>query len=593
MPTVFVSTISNNAMQNTATIKAALAEAGNLYLANPSAGQVKVQFAAGTWVVTADKNNPSAGAIELPSGVELAGSGTRATVIKLADGFNARTNGIVRTELGTVENVTLSNLVIDGNRANNTGHQAGFICGIKEDGTGRTQKNIVIDGVEVRNCTAYGINPHEKTYNMVIRNSVAHSNGLDGFVADAVIGGVYANNHAYGNDRHGFNIQNETKHLILKDNEAHDNGYRYMFNGELVGGAGITIQRGNIPPMGSTAIPWVSDIQITGGSYHNNGKEGLLVKLSERITVTDVDIYGNLRQGIRIEGSKDVTVENSQIFNNSQEFSGRYDEINIRLRFDDDYSRQTYPSLNTRIINNEIYSTAALKARFGVREEPTNDDGGATNTILLGNTIYGAVSGAIATPVQRWIGTAAANAHRGTWYDEDLNGKSGNDTLWGLGGNDHLRGDAGKDRLFGGHGNDWLFGGAGNDQLSGGRGNDTLSGDLGRDAFVFNSRLGTSTTDRKVNFDTVVQYSARDDSVWLDNAIFRKIGSGSLTRPVKLDADFFNAGNRRKDADDYILYNKKTGILSYDSDGSGSHKPVEFAQFKKGLALGYNEFFVV
>jgi Ca2+-binding RTX toxin-like protein len=593
MPTIAVTTISNNAAQNTAAIQAAIEQASKLYLGNPSAGQVKVQLGAGTWIVTADKNSPSAGAIELPSGVELTGSGTRATVIKLADGFNARTNGIVRTELETVENVTISNLVIDGNRANNTGHQAGFICGIKEDGTGRTQKNIVIDGVEVRNCTAYGINPHEKTYNMVIRNSVAHNNGLDGFVADAVIGGVYENNHSYGNDRHGFNIQNETKHLVLKDNEAHDNGYRYMFNGELAGGAGITIQRGNIPPVGSTTIPWVSDIQITGGSYHNNGKEGLLVKLSERISVTDVDIYGNLRQGVKIEGSKDVTVENSQIFNNSQEFSGAYDEINIRLRFDDDYSQQTYYSLNTKIINNEIYSAAAFRARFGVREEPTNDDGGAANTILLGNTIYGMVSGAIATPMQRWLGTAAANSHRGTWQDEDLSGKSGNDTIYGMGGNDHVRGDAGNDRLFGDNGNDWLFGGAGNDRLYGGRSNDILSGEAGRDAFVFNTRLGTSTTDRKVNFDTVVQYSAKDDSIWLDNAVFRKIGSGSITKPGKLDADFFNTGNRRKDADDYILYNRKTGILSYDSDGSGSNKPVEFAQFKKGLALTHTEFFVI
>ncbi|MBM1173128.1 hypothetical protein JQC81_19585 [Microvirga arabica] len=197
------------------------------------------------------------------------------------------------------------------------------------------------------------------------------------------------------------------------------------------------------------------------------------------------------------------------------------------------------------------------------------------------------------TSVQKWIGTAGSNVFRGTGFDEDLAGRSGNDTIRGMGGNDYVFGDGGHDRLYGDNGQDWLFGGNGNDRLYGGRGNDTLFGDLGRDIFVFNTRLGTSVTDRKVNFDFVAHYRAKDDSVWLDNAIFRKLGPGSAGNPRKLDADFFNAGNRPKDSDDYINYNRKTGILSYDSDGSGSRKPVEFAQFKKGLALSHNEFFVV
>lgn len=214
-------------------------------------------------------------------------------MIKLEDNFNARINGIVRTDIADVENVTISNLVIDGNRANNTtgdplkDHQAGFICGAKptEEGVPRVQKNITIDGVEVRNCTAYGFNPHETTYNTVINNSIAHNNGLDGFVADNVIGGTYEGNTSYDNDRHGFNIQNATQNLVLKDNIAYDNGFRYINKeGKLSGGAGITIQRGDVPPNEDepTNIPWVSNIQILGGSYYDNGKEGILVKLSDR-----------------------------------------------------------------------------------------------------------------------------------------------------------------------------------------------------------------------------------------------------------------------------------------------------------------------
>jgi hypothetical protein len=81
--------------------------------------------------------------------------------------------------------------------------------------------------------------------------------------------------------------------------------------------------------------------------------------------------------------------------------------------------------------------------------------------------------------------------------------------------------------------------------------------------------------------------------MWLDNAIFRKLGPGSSVRPKKLQADFFEVGSRADDVNDYIVYNKRTGILSYDADGSGGGRAVEFAQVKKGLSLTHNDFFVV
>ncbi|MDG2571075.1 cadherin domain-containing protein, partial [Vibrio parahaemolyticus] len=60
-----------------------------------------------------------------------------------------------------------------------------------------------------------------------------------------------------------------------------------------------------------------------------------------------------------------------------------------------------------------------------------------------------------------------------------------------------IRGTAGKDRLVGGAERDFLFGGLGND---------ILTGNGGKDAFVFNTKLGTATTDRKVNFDKITDF---------------------------------------------------------------------------------------
>ncbi|MFC5486578.1 right-handed parallel beta-helix repeat-containing protein, partial [Microvirga aerilata] len=565
---------TGDAVKDTAAIKTAIQQANAAYLKDPLKAQVKVQLQEGTYVVTGDKDNPSVGPVELLSGVELTGFGTRGSTIKLEDHFDARINGIVRTALTDVENVTVSNLVIDGNRANNQGHQAGFICGIKENADGEEQRNITIDGVEVMNCTAYGINPHEITYNMVVKNSVAHNNGLDGFVADAVIGGTYENNVSYDNDRHGFNIQNATKDLVLKNNEAYDNGYGINpATGLVWGGAGITIQRGNIPPEGSSTIPWVTNIQITGGSYHGNNKEGILVKLSDKVTIDGVDVYGNLRQGVRIEGSTNTTLQNSEIYNNSQELHNEYDEVSIRLRndFTDGNAQKfpyTYYSTDTQILNNTIYANGPVKARYGIREEPTNDDGGATRTTLQNNTVTGMATGGISVPNYSEVitGTAGNDVIAGSTGGEQMKGLGGDDTytvnhskdvvveVAGEGANDHVLssitytltanvehltlegakvsvdgkgingyGNELANRITGNHlanelngldGNDTLDGGGGNDILDGGNGNDTYRVDSTGDVIVEKASSGLGGTD---TVESTVSYtlSAQVENLFL------------------------------------------------------------------------------
>ncbi|MBM6581019.1 right-handed parallel beta-helix repeat-containing protein [Microvirga sp. BT689] len=1003
------------AAENVARIKDAIAKANAEYLKNPLAGQVEVQLGAGTWVVTGDKADASTGAIELLSGVKLTGTGDRETVIKLENNFDARINGIVRTDLATVENVTISNLVIDGNRDNNIGHQAGFICGVKAD-SGNTQTNITIDDIEVMNCTAYGINPHEVTYNMTVTNSVAHNNGLDGFVADGVVGGVYANNESYSNDRHGFNIQNASTNITLENNVAHHNGLG------ATGGAGIVVQRGDIQRGTEAEIAHVTNVQIIGGDYYANTREGILVKLSDNVTISGAEIHDNMRQGVRIEGSDNTILKGSFISNNSQELKGFYDEVQIRLREDypdgnPDNNPATNPIKNyysdgTQILNNVINPE---NARFAIREEPTNTAGGPTGTVIAGNmtggiatdgpdtltgsagvdtmaggkgddtyivnkdgdvvtekpnegtdhvfasakhtleanvenltltgaaaingygnelnnvltgnaaannlegfggadTIYGgggtdtlqggdgndvyivddavdlivekangglggydqvfasvsyalsaqveeltltgtanltavgnsgtntlngnaghnvldgggggdkmrgglgndiyyvdhtqdvvteaagegtdtiisSISVSVASPLAanvenlwlldpanpgdplaKWaiegagnqlsntiVGNSAGNKLYGyggddtmiggagndtldggegsdiaqysgnrasytiagllanrtvaggtegtdtllnidvlqfadgrlvgdTWVptpvpaappvstsnpvvsrtgnarsetlngrdniDDIIKGQGGNDTIKGRGGNDRLNGGTGNDKVYGesgddrvngdsgndyvhggsgndwasggtgndrvygssgndrvygssgndtvdgGSGNDWVYGDSGNDRVygglgddvvNGGAGNDRLYGNAGSDAFVFNARLGTASTDRKVSFDTIVDFKVRDDSFLLDNAVFKKLGSGTVANPTQLDAEFFVTGTKAKERDDYLIYNKKTGVLSYDADGSGKGQAVEFAQLSKNLALTYKDFFV-
>ncbi|WP_201837952.1 M10 family metallopeptidase C-terminal domain-containing protein [Microvirga zambiensis] len=143
------------------------------------------------------------------------------------------------------------------------------------------------------------------------------------------------------------------------------------------------------------------------------------------------------------------------------------------------------------------------------------------------------------------------------------------------------------ENAIGGNGNDTLIGNSAANRLSGGKGKDTLTGLGGRDSFVVNTKLDKSR-------DTITDFSVRDDTIWLDNSIFKKLGSkGSEKSPAKLKAAFFKIGTKATDKDDYVIYNKKTGVLSYDADGSGKGKAIDFAMLKKNLALKYDDFAVI
>jgi trimeric autotransporter adhesin len=136
----------------------------------------------------------------------------------------------------------------------------------------------------------------------------------------------------------------------------------------------------------------------------------------------------------------------------------------------------------------------------------------------------------------------------GSWTNDTLKGRGGNDVLFGLwgddtlfGGNglDFLFGGAGKDSLFGGGGRDYLYGGSGDDRLSGGSGNDFLSGGSGADKFLFDpSNKGEGYDgihDFELGADKIVLNAA--DILRSDGDIATKTGDTSLLDATDFDAD--------------------------------------------------------
>lgn len=213
------------------------------------------------------------------------------------------------------------------------------------------------------------------------------------------------------------------------------------------------------------------------------------------------------------------------------------------------------------------------------------DDGGGNDGVEV------QVSGERAAPAVTGVHIIGTNGHDTIMLGRGINAHIGafNDTIEGLRGNDRIYASGGNDRLFGAQGNDSLYGEAGNDRVYGGAGNDRLYGGAGKDAFVFDTRPHS-----RGNFDRILDYKVRDDSVWLENAVFKGIGkAGTTDKPVKLQAKYFWKGSEAHDANDRIIYDPANGALYYDRDGNGAAVQVKFAQLKKGLPMSHHEFFVI
>jgi serralysin len=226
------------------------------------------------------------------------------------------------------------------------------------------------------------------------------------------------------------------------------------------------------------------------------------------------------------------------------------------------------------------------------------------------------------------VGTANIDG-TGNLLNNRIIGNSGNNVLAGAGGHDTMNGGAGDDTYiledsvdvvvdpsgkdtitstvtrsltsYGGIENLTLEGTAnvnangnaaanairgndGDNTLSGGLGSDTLTGGTGNDVFAFNTAPNNIN-----NRDTITDFLAGGtaDVVSLDNAVFTALADGALSSAN------FRLGPSAGDANDYLIYNQTSGVLSYDADGNGAGAAVQVAVFSNRVALTADDFFVV
>jgi Ca2+-binding RTX toxin-like protein len=126
-----------------------------------------------------------------------------------------------------------------------------------------------------------------------------------------------------------------------------------------------------------------------------------------------------------------------------------------------------------------------------------------------------------------------------------------------------------------------LVGNDGANLIDGGKGTDFLRGEGGDDIFRFSVL--------PPNVDGIGDFSAADDSIQLDNAVFK-----ALTTTGVLAAGAFNTGTAATQADDRIIYNPGNGVLFYDSNGSqGGGDVFQFALLSNKAKITHADFVVI
>ena len=96
--------------------------------------------------------------------------------------------------------------------------------------------------------------------------------------------------------------------------------------------------------------------------------------------------------------------------------------------------------------------------------------------------------------------------------------------------------------------------------------------------------------DRSINNDKITDFRAVDDTICLDNAVFTKVGGiGAL----KSAAFYANMTGKAHDRSDRVIYEKDTGKLFYDADGTGNVAGVHFATLTNKAAVTVKGFYVI
>ncbi|MBD1849137.1 hypothetical protein H6F87_03805 [Cyanobacteria bacterium FACHB-502] len=210
--------------------------------------------------------------------------------------------------------------------------------------------------------------------------------------------------------------------------------------------------------------------------------------------------------------------------------------------------------------------------------------GDGNDQILIPNYDVGelAVFGEAGDDLLRGVGRSSALLNGGSGNDilsggNILDGMAGDDIL-SMGGG--LTGGSGNDLLF--QGRERMFGGDGIDFLSGSGTLYYLEGGAGADRFELydppQSLTLTGITDFEITEDKI--------GIYVGTALPSIFRGAGLTVNAPISANQFHLGTAAADRDDRFIYDKETGELYFDADGTGSKPQTPIFSRVSSEALG-------
>jgi len=209
---------------------------------------------------------------------------------------------------------------------------------------------------------------------------------------------------------------------------------------------------------------------------------------------------------------------------------------------------------------------------FGILGEEVIEGGAGSDEIRFSDTFPGHAGATLllspgVVGIERvTIGGGTGLTPTSTSLDLNLNAQhiTSNLTLIGNLGANRIRGSQAPDIIRGNQGNDTLIGGLGQDDLQGGP---------GRDCFMFDTPVGDPLT-AVSNRDRINDFAVGLDRIVLDSTSYPDIPLGPL------NATSFVLGAAATSIHQRIIYDRPSGFLYYDRDGSAAvYSPCQIAVF--------------
>lgn len=195
------------------------------------------------------------------------------------------------------------------------------------------------------------------------------------------------------------------------------------------------------------------------------------------------------------------------------------------------------------------------------------------------------------------------NTYQNTWTTTSrlINGQggadhittgNGSDKVYGGSGNDTLITNDGADLLYGGSGSDILSSGAHSDTLYGGSGNDFLNSGTGSDIMYGGADVDKFALVVGGGVDTIMDFVRGEDRLFVPIGL--AMGPEYPYDHAIIDANHLIIGDApvARIADDTLLFNTGTGILSYDADGTGAGAAIDIVRLEGVHSLSAADFAV-